>query len=398
MKKNLFFAASTILLLAACNNNDEALTAFNDDNPHVSNEFAISNDEAKEVLTLFVNNGAETRSDGKSVTVKDYKVRNIEVTTGDDTEIVPVYEYTTMNENGEEGYSIVIGDRRIQKVLVQVDKGSLADTINIPPLKWFVRSIPHIIRSNIQEYKKNQEEVVSTRSLYDSYESIGPLLTTTWGQGYPYNKQTPLACDTAYNYTSNNGHCSAGCVPVAIGQLLAYYNKPSTLSWPQILSSPYITSNSSQTVINQVSNLLYNIGTTISVNYNPNRPTSSRVPGSYYEFPYSSVIPGCISSYTITYYGFHVFNLQTVIMNIQANKPVYLSAETSSYPIGGHDWICDGWKRHTHATNDYYDYLYMNWGWNGYSNGYFYIDPYNMSFYADTDFTLNNNFLMSTHI
>ena len=120
MRKNTFFIASAIVLLTACSNNDEALTAFNDDNPRVSNEFAISNDEAKEVLTLFVNNGAETRSDGKSVTVKDYKVRNIEVTTDDNIQVVPVYEYNTVNEKGDEGYAIVVGDRRIQKVLAQV--------------------------------------------------------------------------------------------------------------------------------------------------------------------------------------------------------------------------------------------------------------------------------------
>ena len=385
-------------MLAACNN-DEVLSPLNDDNPQISNEFAISNDEAKDVLNFFVNDGASTRSDGKTITIKDYKVRNVEVQTDDNTEIVPVYEYTTVNENGDEGYSIVVGDRRIQKVLVQVDKGSLADTLDIPPLKWFVRSIPHIIRAEIQEFKRNQEKGTSTRNLNDFfYESNGPLLTSAWGQGYPYNKQAPLASDTAYNYSSNNGHCSIGCVPVAIGQLLAYYNKPSTLSWTQILSSPYITSNSSQTVINQVSNLLYNIGTTIIVDYDPDYPTSSGVPNTYYDVPYTTIIPSCIRTYSVNYNNFQTFSLQTVIMNIQANKPVYLAAETSTYPKEGHDWICDGWKRHTYAVNDYYDYLYMNWGWNGYSNGYFYIDPYNMSFYADTNFTLNDNFLMITYI
>jgi hypothetical protein len=40
----------------------------------------------------------------------------------------------------------------------------------------------------------------------------------------------------------------------------------------------------------------------------------------------------------------------------------------------GHAWVCDGWKRHHYDNNVYYDYLDMNWGWNGNSNGFYYID------------------------
>lgn len=87
MKKYQFIAISTIVLLAACNNNDETLISSNNVQPQLSNEFAISNDEAKGLLNYFINDGATTRSDGKTITVKDYKVRNIEVTTDDNTEL-----------------------------------------------------------------------------------------------------------------------------------------------------------------------------------------------------------------------------------------------------------------------------------------------------------------------
>ena len=180
MKKNLIFAASTILLLVACNNNDETLTYFNDDNPQVPNEFAISNDEAKEVLNLFLNDGPTTRGDGKATTVKDYRVRNVEITAGNDTEIVPVYEYATVNESGDEGYAIVVGDRRIQKVLVQVDKGSLADTIDIEPLRLYINSIPYIIKGDLIEYEKRiANDAATTRAQNDfSVDMYGPYLNT----------------------------------------------------------------------------------------------------------------------------------------------------------------------------------------------------------------------------
>lgn len=40
----------------------------------------------------------------------------------------------------------------------------------------------------------------------------------------------------------------------------------------------------------------------------------------------------------------------------------------------GHAWVCDGWKRHTYNNVTYYDYLNMNWGWDGSSNGFYLVE------------------------
>lgn len=48
-------------------------------------------------------------------------------------------------------------------------------------------------------------------------KQVGPLLKTTWHQGAPFND----LCD---------GH-SAGCAPVAMAQLMYYYQYPQTLSY-----------------------------------------------------------------------------------------------------------------------------------------------------------------------
>ncbi len=65
MKTKFFFVVSATMLLTACNSNDEVVTSFDDDTPQVSNEFAMSNEEAKDVLNIFVNGGATTRYKGK---------------------------------------------------------------------------------------------------------------------------------------------------------------------------------------------------------------------------------------------------------------------------------------------------------------------------------------------
>lgn len=40
----------------------------------------------------------------------------------------------------------------------------------------------------------------------------------------------------------------------------------------------------------------------------------------------------------------------------------------------GHMWVCDGWKKHIYDDGSYYEYLNMNWGWDGYSNGFFLVE------------------------
>lgn len=385
-KKLLIGLMAACCMTACSNNNDETFTSSNNDQPQLSNEFAISNDEAKGLLNFFVNDGATTRSDGKTITVKDYKVRNIEVTTDDNTEIVPLYEYTTVNENGEEGYSIVIGDSRIQKVLVQVEKGSLADTVNIEPLRWYINSIPAIVENDLCHYYDSLKEK-ATWGTRDSYvETHYCFLPTAWGQWDPYNLQCPV--DTIDNYVI---HCPAGCMPIAIAQILAYHRVPSSLSWTSILQSPIVTSSSPSTVKTEVSNLIATLGTQSSTNYSFNSGSSSN----------SSLAPSVIQSYSLYCSSIYAFNIGEVIMSLANSRPVIMIGDTSitdpntNTPYG-HMWVCDGWKRHHYDNNVYYDYLNMNWGWSGNSNGFYYIsNP--MSFNTSV-VNIVQNFKMITDI
>lgn len=382
MRNKIVFAASVLVLLAACNN-DEVLTSLNDEDPQISNEFAISNDEAKDILNFFVNDGASTRSDGKTITIKDYKVRNVEIQTDDNTEIVPVYEYTTVNENGDEGYSIVVGDRRIQKVLVQVDKGSLADTIDIEPLRLYINSIPYIIKGDLIEFeKKIATGTPSTRALNDfSVEMYGPYLNTQWTQNYPYNNSCPdQSC-------SSGQKTLTGCTALAIARILAYYQKPTYLSWSTILQNPTLTSSSPAYIINQVSSLIYYIGhNLLNATYGCNN--------TYVSETSFLTVPSILSSYSLSSYGLATFNKQIIIQSIQQARPVLLSAKTSD-GAWRNDWVCDGWKRHNYDITSY-DYLYMRWGYPS-SEGFYYIDDSGMSFTVN-GVTYSTNFRMIANI
>ena len=71
-------------------------------------------------------------------------------------------------------------------------------------------------------YSLDQKEFISELkggSLVDRSESVGPLLTTSWHQGYPYNMYCPLGYD--------DRRCVVGCVATAAAQIFYYWQ------WPQ---------------------------------------------------------------------------------------------------------------------------------------------------------------------
>lgn len=385
MKKFVLFVASAIVLLAACNSSDDVVTSIDEGNPQVSNEYAMSNVEAKEVLDFFVNDGAMTRTDARSVNVKDCVVKNVSVKVSEETETIPLYEYTTVSENGEEGYAIVIGDSRIQKVLVQVEKGSLSDTLDIEPLRWYFNSIPYIVKADLERYNEAlaKGETAITRGTNDfSVDLYGPYLNTKWTQNYPYNNSCPdQSCSTGQKTLT-------GCTALAIARILAYHQKPSTLSWSTILQSPTLTSSSPSVAINQVSSLIYHIGyDLLNATYGCDNTYTTET--SFL------TVPSILSSYGLSSYGIETFNKNVIIQNIQQARPVLLSAKTAD-GSWRNDWVCDGWKRNNYSSTDYYDYLYMSWGY-PYSEGFYYIDDSGMSFSVNGK-TYSSNFRMIENI
>lgn len=87
------------------------------------------------------------------------------------------------------------------------------------------------------------------------------------------------------------------------------------------------------------------------------------------------------------------FDLDSIISSLGNNRPVFLRGFATA---GGHAWVCDGWKRHHYDNNVYYDYLNMNWGWSGESNGFYYIS--NPMTFNTSLVNIVQNFKMITEI
>ncbi|MDR1623817.1 MAG: C10 family peptidase [Tannerellaceae bacterium] len=374
-----FFLVATFLF--SCNNisEDNIIRDEESKESHV-----MSQTEAESELLRFINPSGNTKSDIifkiAGCNFRDYQISDtqseLEVIDSTPTETVRVFEFTTLT-NGKEGYSLVIGDSRIEKVLLSVEYGSPADTNLIYPLKLFFRSIPDIIKEDLKNYNSGERTIsIQTKAVVFHEES---KLSTRWSQKYPYNALCPSS--TCSPLECNN-HYPTGCVPLAIAQILAYHGKPSNLSWTSILAGPTVPTNASSTVINQIAGLIANIGSSVSVSYGC---TASGVSPSLTP----TVVPATFRSYGMTHGSWQGFSLFEIKYSLLNQMPVYMEGFSSG---NGHAWVCDAYKIH----DGMYDYLHMNWGWGGTSNGYFYIS--NSLSFNTGNYNYNQDFRMLPNI
>lgn len=188
----------------------------------------------------------------------------------------------------------------------------------------------------------------------------GPLMTTTWGQGPGYNDFVPKTGCSTYS----NGRAPAGCVAVAMAQLMKYHRYPVHYNWsamPDEEGSPATAS------------LIYRTGKSVDMTYgcDGSGAYSEDIPNAFKQtFGYRSA---SIADYTTS-------NFKTVVKEINQGYPVILSGGRRSNGLlpqyrDGHSWVCDGyWETQgCPEEGDSYVVLYfwMNWGWGRKYNGWY---------------------------
>ncbi|MCP3871957.1 MAG: hypothetical protein GY699_02235 [Desulfobacteraceae bacterium] len=202
---------------------------------------------------------------------------------------------------------------------------------------------------------------------------IGPLMTTSWNQNRHYNELCPLDSHASSHY---NGRMPTGCVATAGGQLMKYYNWPTqgtgshsyfdeTEELAASFSDPYDWSamldtydpwgEEPQEAVDAVSELLYELGVSIEMNYDPAGSSasmgdlnSSLTSHFYYEtgsFIYRSDDEAAFDA--------------AVYNNIIAQRVV-----VTTYP--GHAIVVDGLDQEEGE-----DFYHINYGWGGLNNGWY---------------------------
>ncbi|MBR1574152.1 MAG: C10 family peptidase [Bacteroidales bacterium] len=376
---------------------------------------------AEEALYNFVGSlPGTTKTEKGDIIIKNVR-RSCHTKSGVDYPL-PVYEMDIESQDGVEGFAVV-GDSSIQhQVFVYVPYGSIQDTISYSPISSYFRELYASLQScsiqtkndydgnrvgvlfnapdwSTQEYIRDitEDEAAWYNAHQDSlafglhYNYAGCGISTQWDQDEPYNWEAPYYLDTA---TSTYKHYLVGCVPISVGQTLAFMHVPSNRDWSLILQSPTIST--SQTArAHAVSSFL-----TYDVAYYLNTVYSIGDGGTPVGGTYGYAVGDLLDHYGISYdyitaqpgAPMIVFNRDLYSIMLENPNPmivggarhVTVSGEVKSY---SHSWVVDlvmrqgKWFYKTTKTNGIYKlykycaYGYLNscrWGWGGSYDGWYY--------------------------
>ena len=212
----------------------------------------------------------------------------------------------------------------------------------------------------------------------DQLITKGPLLTTKWNQGIPYNLSTTLY---------NGNHAPVGCVPLAVAQIMKFHQYPTTYSWnsmpDELIYSPWGTDMTLPNFLNSVGVACQVVHTFPS---NDEISTASDIDKA------KSALENSYN-YLCSLYYYH--NPSNVTSSIYSNRPVFMEGENSNEQR--HAWVCDGYKYSSPTITyslmiisvtdnplyyyspcqDYIEYLpaysryHMNWGLATVQNGWY---------------------------
>ncbi|MDE6717458.1 MAG: C10 family peptidase, partial [Muribaculaceae bacterium] len=233
--------------------------------------------------------------------------------------------YYIVNYENEEGFVIVGGNDRAYPLLAVSDEASLTeeDIDNIFPLKSFI-SNSSTLTSVIDTLYQEPEKAFNI--------SIAPKLhpyVRKWGQGAPFNSYTPLI---------NGQNALVGCVPLAVGMLMSYYEWPTehkgrTINW-KIIKNGYCSA---------LGILLAELGeaSNIDTRYGLEGSSSifSNVPGTMKNYDYLT------NRENIDLFNIHLYPNEECKEEMKKYLPLIMCGRGYSKrdgKTGGHSWIIDG--------------------------------------------------------
>lgn len=289
----------------------------------------------------------------------------------DKTNNAPYYAF-----NLEQGYVIVSGDDEMTELVGYAENGFF-DAENVPPqMQLWLNGYAEYVAA-VQSGKAKARKIL----LSDSPSVVvEPLVTTKWNQDAPFNNFAPEYTDD----NNNTQRCATGCAATAMAQIMKFHNWPEqgvghysyehqsfgTISsnfsehvydWTNMIDR-YNNGEYSNVQADAVALLMKDCGVSLNMNYGPVSGASiySYTPAFKNYFHYSSR--------TVNRSGCETAEFTKIITDeLQEGRPIIYCGTGED---GGHAFVVDGYD-----TNYF---LHVNWGWGGYSDGYFdmnYMDP-----------------------
>lgn len=397
----IMMAVAVVFMLLSCQQEDDfAVTA---QPPSPPTDYTLTESEAVDIAKNAVMglNGHGTRAavgDGE-LTVKT--IERVPETTRAGDESGEFFYVVNFNEGG---YAVVPADERATDVYALSDEGSFdPDSHNGSRLfmnmaKDYLQyeiSINDSLRGNLglpgggwTQFPTDPDDprlypVVDFggkqcfRVVKKTQSEPFYMLETQWGQRYPYNQE----CRTKEGQTA-----VAGCVAVALGQIMAYHKQPQsynghTYYWDSMPKIYYDYDYSEEAY--SVAYLINDIGKAVSMEYGVNGSGAS-----------SEKCPSALKKFGYTSNGFKNYDVSAVISSLNSKEPVYMSGSEKG-ASSGHAWVADGYYYY-HENFIYYEvtsfnkvgeqstinyYIHMNWGWDGegknYNDGYYLSEVFN---------------------
>ena len=327
--------------------------------------------------------------------------------------------FYVLNFEGDNGFAIAAADRRVPPVICITEKGSLnmGDTLDNPGMVAMLSRIETEIKmllgepitcadGSIMEPDEYRQYIPLLRgsnfdpdscdihwslSDIDSSKIKGVDVAARWDQGQPFNMQCTLI---------NGTHALAGCVPVAVGQIMYYHRKNANYNghyydW-DIMQDIINTSSwaNSPSAWPLVQHLLADLGLPENLNASPGTQkttcNTANAPRTFVNFGYRS--GGVMSDYDFDSITTEVDSLFPLIIRGDRIRVVrYVLDIPVDTVTSGHTWIadqtmhtlCHMWVVHkrTHQlvyhTMVYRDFVRCNWGNDGKNHGFFLSGNFN---------------------
>ena len=332
-----------------------------------------------------------------------------------------------VNFNDDGGYALLAADSRIQEdILAITDKGSISESDFDSPIlqrtptdndDLSVSEYEEMVASGVLAAQQSQinQGIISYASQqletfrYDDVIEIGSPCDPSGpgggtGGGTPYHetyswktvKEVPRMMETAWTqYTSNNDlfnkYCPmvgliwrrkapAGCVCIAVSQIMAYHEFPTNLicngiriDYPLIKGIYYydgktLVGNGTESSREMLARFCINVGAWCKIQYHS-------IFGESFGFAWPWDAKSCLETYQYKNVSLNWgYDENQVVEALDKGCPVFISAIAGF--LQGHAWVIDGYIKREFVSDrgvvkDSKTLIHCNWGWAGDCNGYF---------------------------
>lgn len=245
------------------------------------------------------------------------------------------------------------------------------------------------------KYKDLDTVTLEKTTGWQLIDAVPAMLETKWHQNKPFNNLCPIRSQWGFGKMRP---APAGCVPIALAQIMAYHEFPKSFL---AISEPNSNNEKKEYLefdwkeVKKVCNYkeIYDCNDSTNNEKNFLAALLLKIIGddviSIYRFAWAFGLPSDAKKFlekvgykNVELYRGKKLMKEKILEMLKSRKPVFIAAVSDLWD--GHAWVIDGYQRYYDRT-DYYskfdkiistsfdtkDYLHCNFGWGGQCDGYY---------------------------